>query len=123
MPTSGEDAIAARLEERLACIRDACPWCALGHDVIYTWALRERRRSLGAWAGLGHHTPTGVAPCRAARIWVRHVSQGLPALDLRLTSHEAAITAFQFAEHEGARGRSSGGPRPTLARLRRRVPG
>jgi len=100
----GIDADGLRIAERLACIRDACPLCALGHDVVYSWELRERRPRLGAWAGLGHQTAAQVEPCRAARIWVRHAAEGLPALGASLASREAALVAFQFQEHERALG-------------------
>lgn len=92
----------SRLRERLACIRDTCPLCALGHELVYSGALRARGGGLGAWAGLGHHTPNGLQRCRAARIWVRHAAEGLPGPLPSPATSEAALTAHQFDEHERA---------------------
>lgn len=101
-PVDGADDVAeSRLRERLACIRDTCPLCALGHELVYSSALRTRG-GLGAWAGLGHHTPNGLQRCRAARIWVRHAAEGLPGPPASRGTSEAALTAFQFEEHERA---------------------
>lgn len=102
-PTERDD---VRMEERVACIRDACPLCALGHELIYSWQLRERRPRLGAWAGLGHQTTGDVEACRAARIWMRHAAAGAHALGTSVGSFQAALAAVEFQDHE----RALGGP-------------